>query len=130
MFNNVGISDLPKGAGLDTGSPSSEGSIIRNNIWSNGIHANGWQGGVTTPLLMATISNNIVTNDALFIDSTNANMALRNYGLKPTAAAAIDQGVEVPPYDDKLVGLPDLGAYEYGVAPWTVGAGQMPVSPN
>jgi hypothetical protein len=50
LLNNVGISDLPNGAGVDTGSRSSEGSIIRNNIWSNGIHAGGWNGGITTPL--------------------------------------------------------------------------------
>ncbi|HEX9956337.1 MAG TPA: hypothetical protein VGA96_03750, partial [Fibrella sp.] len=70
-------------------------------------------------------SNNILASDDLFSDSTNADMALRNYQLKPTADAAIDKGIEVPPYDDKIVGLPDIGAYEYGVAPWTVGAGQM-----
>ncbi len=128
ILNNVGISDLPKGAGLDTGSPSSEGSIIRNNIWSNGIGAGGWNGGITTPLLKATISNNILTSADPFVDATNANMALRNYQLKSTASAAIDKGVEVPPYDDNLVGLPDIGAYEYGVVPWAVGAGQMKVS--
>jgi len=128
LLNNIGISDLPKGAGLDTGSASSEGSIIRNNIWSNGIWAGGWNGGLTTPLAKATISNNILSSDDLFADATNANMALRNYGLKNTASTAINQGVEVPPYDDKLVGLPDIGAYEYGVAPWAVGAGQMKVS--
>ena len=122
IFNNVGISDLPKGAGMDTGSPSSEGSVIRNNIWSNGIHAGGWNGGVNTPLLMATISNNILTSDDLFVDATNPNMAKRNYQLKSTASTAINMGVSVAPYDDKLVGLPDIGAYEYGVAPWTVGA--------
>lgn len=124
LLNNVGISDLPKGAGLDTGSASSEGSIIRNNIWSNGIHAGGWNGGVTTPLEKATISNNLLIGDVSFIDSTNANMAIRNYRLQSTPGAAIDKGVEVPPYDDKLIGLPDIGAYEYGVAPWTVGAGR------
>ncbi|HEX8832717.1 MAG TPA: hypothetical protein VF719_00890, partial [Abditibacteriaceae bacterium] len=64
---------------------------------------------------------------------TNANMALRNYQLKMPAVnesfgnTAINQGIEVPPYDDKLVGLPDIGAYEYGVAPWAVGA--KPVKP-
>lgn len=68
------------------------------------------------------ISNNILINDALFIDSTNPNMALRNYGLKSTADTAVNLGVSVTPYDDKLVGLPDIGAYEYGVAPWAVGA--------
>jgi hypothetical protein len=122
LLNNVGISDLPQGAGLDTGSRSSEGSIIRNNIWSNGIWSGGWNGGLTTPLAGATISNNILASDNLFVDATNMNMALRNYQLRSTAGAAINQGVSVPPYDDKLVGLPDIGAYEYGVAPWAVGA--------
>jgi subtilisin-like proprotein convertase family protein len=128
IFNNVGISDLPQGAGLDTGSTSSEGSIIRNNIWSNGIWAGGWNGGVDTPLAGATVSHNLVASNSLFVDSTNANMALRNYQLKSTAGAAIDQGISVAPYDDDpLVGPPDIGAYEYGVAPWGAGAGQVTV---
>ena len=125
LLNNVGISDLPAGAGLDTGSSSSEGSIIRNNIWSNGIHAGGWNGGITTPLAKATISNNIPASDGLFVDSTNTNMAARNYQLKSTASTAINQGVRVTPYDDNLVGQSDIGAYEHGVAPWTAGAGQV-----
>jgi hypothetical protein len=107
---------------VGTGARSSEGSIIRNNIWSNGIWAGGWNGGLTIPLDKATISNNIVASDALFIDSTNPNMARRNYGLKSAADGALNKGITVAPYDDKLVGLPDIGAYEYGVAPWTVGA--------
>jgi hypothetical protein len=126
MFHNVGISDRPDGAGVDTGSRASEGSIIRNNIFSKGIHAGGWNGGVTTPLEKAIVDNNIASSDDLFVDSTNADMAQRNYQLKKTASAAINKGVKAPPYDDKLVGLPDIGAYEFGVDPWTVGAGKMP----
>jgi len=122
LLNNVGISDVPAKAGLDTGSRSSEGSIIRNNIWSNGIWVGGWNGGITTPLAKATISSNILTRDDLFVDSTNPNRALRSYQIKSTAIAAINQGVTAAPYDDKLVGLPDIGAYEYGLAPWTAGA--------
>jgi hypothetical protein len=122
LLNNIGISDLPKGAGVDTGSRSSEGSIIRNNIFTNGIWAGGWNGGITTPLALATISNNILASDGLFVDSTNPGVGQRRYQLKSTASSAIDQGVSVAPYDDKLVGLPDIGAYEYGVSPWMVGA--------
>jgi hypothetical protein len=122
ILNNVAISDRPEGAGIGTGARSSEGSIIRNNIWSNGIHAGGWNGSVTTPLEKAIITNNILSSNGLFVDATNPNMALRNYQLQNTASAAINQGVSVVPYDDKLVGLPDIGAYEYGVAPWAVGA--------
>jgi hypothetical protein len=128
LLNNVGISDLPTGAGLETGSSSSEGSIIRNNILANGIWAGGWNGGTTTALALATISNNILTGNGLFVDSANPNMSLRKYQLKSSASTAINKGVTVAPYDDKLVGLPDLGAYEYGVAPWTVGAKPLKVA--
>jgi hypothetical protein len=78
----VGISDLPNGAGVDTGSRSSEGSIIRNNIFTNGIWAGGWSGGLTTPLALATISHNLLSSNDLFVDAINPNMAARNYQLK------------------------------------------------
>ena len=104
------------------------GSIIRNNIWSNGVHAGGWSGGQTTPLTLAIISNNILASDQLFVDSANANMALRNYPLKKSATAAINQGMNVPPYDDHLVDQADIGPYEYGVPAWAVGAGHMPAA--
>lgn len=128
LLNNIGISDLPKGAGVDTGADSSEGSIIRNNIWSNGIHSGGWNGGVHKLLAKATLSNNVLSSDALFVDSTNANLSLRNYQLRKSASDAIDKGLSVPPYDDKLVDQVDIGAYEYGVPTWAVGAGHMPAA--
>jgi hypothetical protein len=128
LLNNVGISDDPKRAGLETGASSSEGSIIRNNIWSNGIWSGDWPGGVDRVLGKAIIGNNILASDDLFIDSTNPSMAKRNYQLKSSALAALNRGLEVPPYNDKLVGPPDIGAYEYGVAPWAVGAKQVKVS--
>jgi hypothetical protein len=40
----------------------------------------------------------------LFVDAAN-----RDYQLKPTATAAIDRGISVPPYDENVQGLPDLG---------------------
>jgi hypothetical protein len=128
LLNNVGISDVPKREALESGADSSEGSIIRNNIWANGMRT--WTGasGASTTFAKATVSNNILASDDLFVDSPNPNLALRSYQLKSTASTAIDQGVAVPPYDDKLVGLPDIGAYEYGVAPWTVGAKKAKVA--
>jgi subtilisin-like proprotein convertase family protein len=81
------------------------------------------------------VSNNLVSSDALFMDPTNADMARRNYQLKSTITTAIDKGIGVAPYDDAIadgpdddtIAQPDLGAYEYGVAPWAAGAGQASV---
>ncbi len=130
VLNNVAISDAKfkenMGAGLATGADSSEGSIIRNNIWSGGVFSGGWNGSVDKVLGKAVLSNNILASDALFVDATNANLSLRNYQLTKTASEAIDKGLSVPPYDDQLVDLPDIGPYEYGVPTWTVGAGHMP----
>lgn len=126
LLNNLGISDQPKRAGVDTGADTSEGSIIRNNIWSNGIHAGGWNGGVHKTLGLATLSNNILANDALFVDAKNPDPGLRNFQLKPSASDAINRGVSVPPYDDRLVDQPDIGPFEHGVPAWTAGAGTMP----
>jgi hypothetical protein len=127
ILNNVGLADIPKG-GLSTGAVSSENSIVRNNIWSDGIWAGGWNGGLNKPLEKAEVGNNLVADDALFIDSVNPDMAARNYQLKETAVEAINKGIPVPPYDDKLIAQPDIGAYEFGVAPWAVGAGKMPAT--
>ncbi|HEY0007495.1 MAG TPA: proprotein convertase P-domain-containing protein, partial [Tepidisphaeraceae bacterium] len=135
IYNNVALSDLSTGAGIDTGARQSFGSIIQNNILSNGIFAGGYNGSLTTPLTGATVGNNLVSNNNLFIDPTNANLALRNYQLTNTATTAIDKGVSVSPYDDVLadgpdadtIAQPDIGAYEYSVAPWTAGAGQITV---
>jgi hypothetical protein len=123
LLNNTVISNLPKG-GMDTGANASEGSIIRNNIWSNGLWTGGWNGGFDKTLEGAIVSNGLVASDDFFVDSTNPNMALRNYQLKPTAAAAINKGMSVPPYDDKTVDAPDIGAYEFGVPAWTAGSTQ------
>ncbi len=132
VLNNVAIADATykenKGGGVATGADSSEGSIIRNNIWSSGLYSGGWNGSVDRVLGKAVLSNNILASNALFIDGANADMGLRNYQLQKTASEAIDQGMSVPPYDDQLVGLPDLGPFEYGVPAWKVGAGHMPAA--
>jgi len=120
ILNNVAVSDRSTDTGLDSNSTASGGSIIRNNIFS---------GAIYTPT-GATVSNNLVASNTLFVDPTNANMALRNYQLKSTATTAIDQGVSVAPYDDPLAdgpdadatAQPDIGAYEFNTTPWKAGA--------
>ena len=60
-----------------TGSRSSYGSIIRNNIFSNGVFSGPWPGSYTWQLEGATVSNNLAASDALFVDATNPNMIMR-----------------------------------------------------
>lgn len=85
--------------------------IIRNNIMSKGPNNDDCCYGVT--LNNAVVNNNITnafgtTLTNLFVDAAN-----RNYNLKSSATAAINTGVNVGVYDGDLVGLPDLGAFEY-----------------
>ncbi len=46
---------------------------------------------------------------------------------KPIGAYDRD-GVEIPPFNGRIVGQPDLGAYEHGVDPWTAGC-NLPEAP-
>lgn len=125
ILNNVAISDIAGATVLDANGGISGGSIIRNNILSGSIFTPGG----------ATVSNNLVASDALFVDATNADMAARNYQLVSTAGTAIDKGISVAPYDDPLadgpdadeIAQPDIGAYERGLAPWAAGAGRVTV---
>lgn len=55
-----------------------------------------------------------------------SNNGYYNFGadfVPVTGSGAIDAGVILPGYTDGYVGsAPDIGAYEYGLAPWTPGA--------
>ena len=101
-YNNVLISsdNGPRGY-VNDGPGTDEGLVLRNNI-TNGIFKTGGR---------ATTSNNLFNApDTLFV-----NAAGGDYQLRPTAAAAIDKGVGVEPYNDPIAGAaPDLGAFEFG----------------
>lgn len=67
----------------------------------------------------AVIDYNVPLDNVMdhFTDPENGD-----YTLKSSATMAIDQGVDVSPYNDSVDGNPDIGAYEYGIAPWKAGA--------
>jgi chitodextrinase len=82
---------------------------IYNNIMSKE------PGIVGTPsLLLALISNNITNASGTVLTDLFVNPAAHDYHLKSTATAAIDKGKSVGVYDENVVALPDLGAYEFG----------------
>jgi hypothetical protein len=71
----------------------------------------------------AKLENNLTTSDlSIFVDPLNPDMSKRNFQLKAGATAALDKGVAVAPFDDPLIGAPDLGAYEFGAPAWKAGA--------
>ena len=84
------------------------GSEVRNNLFNAAV----------TNYAEAAVSNNLNGNtDPLFV-STNS-LDFRVQGNSP----AIDAGTTLPPYTDGYNGTaPDIGAYEYGQAPWTAGS--------
>jgi hypothetical protein len=124
VYNNVGIIAGPN-AIVNGNGGTGAGDTIRNNILSTPPNVNCCSWGV---LKDALIEKNIMGADKtplsgavlneLFIDATN-----HDYQLKPTATAAIDQGVDFSPYNDPLVNTPDIGAYEFGKPAWKAGVG-------
>jgi hypothetical protein len=111
IFNNTVItSGLGKGIpnGLET-EDYCKNSFLKNNISQIGSEYS----------INAEVTNNVLPGNSgiEFNDLEN-----KDFSLTENAVAAIDKGVNIPGYDDVLVGLPDLGAYEYGLPKWTAGA--------
>jgi hypothetical protein len=88
------------------------GTVVRNNISLGGVRFGAG----------SIVSHNIDADNALFVNPNATDMAARDYALRPTAAAAIDKGVSVPPWEGGMVGVPDIGAYEFGAPRWKAGA--------
>jgi len=65
-------------------------------------------------LSLADIQNNIINATGTVLTDLFVNPAGRDYHLKPTATNAIDKGLSVGVYDDNVIALPDLGAFEQG----------------
>lgn len=109
IYNNTARSfgDLEPGA-INAFGPFNPGVIARNNILSRLTNVNLGGGAV--------LSNNLNLSGSFFVDPTN-----QNYQLRPTASPAINSGISVAPFNDPLVGAVDLGAFEFGMPPWTAG---------
>ncbi len=75
--------------------------------------------------------NNLFTSDVIYGTEISHNQVIqvgdfvdpegRDYRLKP-GVAAIDAGTYIDGITIDVVGVPDLGAYEYGKPKWTAGA--------
>jgi len=87
--------------------PDMTGSVVENNVLDGPIY---WGPGVMQ-------QHNLTGGDPGF-----ANPAAGDYQLA-AGSSAIDAGMVIPPYTDGYAGsAPDIGAYEFGRAPFSGGA--------
>lgn len=113
-FNNVCLSNTNGNTGITWSNNPAKLSIL-NNIGQNAI-----PNSSTLLFAQANIgTGTIAEKNAVFTDFAN-----NDYSLKSTATNAIDKGYYTA-FSDELVGSPDLGCYENGVAPWKAGYGNM-----
>jgi hypothetical protein len=119
IYNNVFLNSGSEYSAINAnaGSTPVNGENIKmyNNIFSKKPNNDGCCYGAT--LNNADIKSYIHIADGLAGTSLNdlfVDAANHDYHLKSTATAAINKGISVGKYDDSdVVGLPDIGAYEY-----------------
>jgi chitodextrinase len=112
VFNNVLLSDPAYNQNCVVnwgGSMQGIDDKIFNNIMSKGPGIGG-----TPDLSLAVISNNITNATGAVLADLFVDAANHDYHLKSTATDAIDKGMSAGVYDEDVVALTDLGAYEYG----------------
>ena len=105
---------------------SRNNQVYNNTVWhaGNGI----WGQGDSNVLVYNNLSdvdigvgtdkqNNLVTSDPRFVNASGGDFHLQ------AGSPAIDAGRQLPGITDGFAGnAPDIGAYEFGVTPWTAGA--------
>jgi len=114
VYNNTAIADSwsKPGIGNDHVNPSGEGMFFKNNIVSNRIAGE---------LDLAEMASNVMINKTNALNYFS-DYATNDFTLAAGTSSLIDQGVDVSPYNDEIFnGVPDIGAYEYGVTPWVAG---------
>lgn len=87
--------------------PDMTGSVVENNILDGPIY---WGPGVVQ-------DHNLTSGDPGFVNASAGNFQLG------AGSTAIDAGMVISPFTDGYVGsAPDIGAYEFGLAPFADGA--------
>jgi hypothetical protein len=119
IYNNTGVLvGDPRIAIVNGNGGTGKTDIIRNNIFGGTFNTDSWGS-----LINAVRENNIFDAKGSVLTDLFVDPANHNFQLKPTAVSAINKGLDVTPFNDPLVGLPDLGAFEYGKPSWSAGPG-------
>ncbi|MCX7001843.1 MAG: right-handed parallel beta-helix repeat-containing protein [bacterium] len=115
---------------VENSSQPQTGTVVRNNITVcyTPPSASGYK--PMDDFTTATIADNLFTNNVLapkFTDVYGYKFTLQSNSIARDTGAWIPSytrdGVIVPGYNDPTNGLPDKGAYEYGMPAWRAGAG-------
>jgi hypothetical protein len=129
IYNNTGVYvGDPNYAIVNGNGGTGKTDIIRNNIFGGISNDDSWGS-----LKDAVKENNILNAKGSALADIFADPANFNFKLKPSAATAIDIGLDFSPYNEPLNGPPDLGAYEYGTSNWVAGPSDFlapVISPN
>jgi hypothetical protein len=63
-------------------------------------------------------------NTGKYLDTYFTDPEHGDFTLSSNAIEAIDSAVNVIPFNGRIIGMPDIGAYEYGTPPWSAGASE------
>jgi hypothetical protein len=119
IYNNTGVLvGDPRIAIVNGNGGTGKTDIIRNNIFGGTFNTDSWGS-----LISAVREHNIFDAKGSVLTDLLVDLVNYNFQLKPTAVLAIDKGLDFAPYNDPLVGLPDLGAFEFGKPTWSAGPG-------
>jgi hypothetical protein len=88
--------------------------IAKNNLASGTWFSGSFDKGIA--------ENNVFVNSSSTLNNLVEDYTNNNFFPLASAAALIDQGSDIAPYNDTIVGsAPDIGAYEFGAEPWLAG---------
>lgn len=106
--NNI-MSGLPNI--WDTDAPGMSKAYIKNNVFYK----------TSKSYNLSIIEGNSAYNTLEEVEDLFEDAGNYNFLLKSSASDAIDKGIDYSPYNGAIINEVDLGAYEYGVAPWKTG---------
>ena len=117
VYNNTGVlGGDPRIAIVNGNGGIGLRDSIVNNLLGGTFNTDSWGS-----LAGSFRKTNIFTAKGAELASLVEDPTTYNFNLKSTATAAINKGTELPIYNDPLIGLPDIGAFEYGGTPWKAG---------
>lgn len=116
VYNNTLFASAITTPGFQSSFRDGDGELMtaKNNLASGTWFSGTFDKGIA--------ENNVFVNSGTVLESLVQDYTNKNFLPRASALVLIDQGSDVAPFNDTIVGLaPDIGAYEYGAEPWLAG---------